>query len=206
MYFVYKATNKENGKSYIGITSRSVEVRWEEHLSRARCGQRNSRIYDALRKYGEDSFEVTTVDQTDCEDRVRRLESKYIVEHDTYKNGYNCNFGGCGFLEFPEEIRKKISESQKGKIVSKSTRKKMSAAKLGDSSCALHFGEHTNKGADNPRAKWFVVESPDGEIIIDRGLRAFCRDNNLQHAKLSSRKHTKGFKLLGTFNDYPEWE
>lgn len=206
MNHVYKATNTVNGKCYIGITSRSVGERWDEHCSRARCGQRRSRIYDAIRKYGKDRFEVTTIDSTDCEDTVRELETKYIKEFDSYENGYNCNLGGNGHLVMPDELRKKISEAQKGKIISEETRAKMSAAKVGDSRCAMHFGPHTNKGADNPRAKWFLVKQPDGSIVIGRGLRAFCRDNDVAHCKLSSKKKSKGFELLGTFNDYPERE
>ena len=130
MNFVYQLQNTENGKSYIGITSRSVQERWNEHCSRAMAGQRNSRIYAAMRKYGAEKFEVKTLDQTDCEDSVRELEKKYIQEFDSYENGYNCNLGGHGFLIFPDEIRKKISEAQKGKIIPKETRKKMSVSVL----------------------------------------------------------------------------
>jgi len=83
MNFVYKVTNTENGKSYIGITSRSTEERWKEHLSRAKNGLRNSRIYAAIRKYGVEKFEVTTIDQVDCEDSVRELE-KIISFNLTY--------------------------------------------------------------------------------------------------------------------------
>ncbi len=205
MNFVYKVTNTENGKSYIGITSRSTEERWKEHLSRAKNGLRNSRIYAAIRKYGVEKFEVTTIDQVDCEDSVRELEKKYIQKFDSYKNGYNCNFGGHGFLTFPDDIRKKISEAQKGKVISKETKKKMSVAKLGDSRCAEHFGEHTKKGVENPKSKYFLVSGPNG-IEVGKGFRAFCRENNLIQSHLYTRGHSKGFKLLGTFNDYPETE
>ena len=206
MNHVYKVQNKTNGKCYIGMTSRAVLERWDEHVSRAKCNKRNSRLYDALRKYGKDSFEVTILESTDSDDHVRELEKKYIQEFDSYNNGYNCNLGGQGILVFSDEIRKKISDAQKGKIISAESREKMSKAKRGDSRCAKHFGAHTNKGADNPRAKYFLIETPDGMIKAGRGLRAFCRDNSLLHNKLSSTKHTKGFKLLGTFNDYPEME
>lgn len=206
MNYVYKVGNTVNGKSYIGITSRSTETRWKEHLSRSVNCHRNSRLYAAIRKYGVEQFEVTTLDQTNCEDHVRELEKQYISKYDTYMNGYNCNLGGHGFLTFPDEIRKKISEGQKGKVIPLESRKKMSEVKLGDSRCAEHFGEHTNKGQDNPRAKYFLVKNPDGKVIVGRGIRAFCRDHNIAHCKLSSRGRTKGFELLGTFNDYPERE
>ncbi len=205
MNFVYKVTNTENGKSYIGITSRSTDKRWKEHLSRAKSGQRNGRLYAALRKYGEEKFEVTTIDQVDCEDSVRELEKKYIQEFDSYENGYNCNLGGYGFLTVPDDIRKKISEAQKGKVISEETKKKMSEAKLGDSRCAKHLGEHTNEGASNPRSRYFLVSGPNG-VEVGRGFRAFCRDNNIYQSHMHTRGHSKGFKLLGTFNDYPERE
>jgi len=206
MNYVYRIKNTGNDKCYIGITSRTVLERWNEHLSRARNGIRNSRIYDAIRKYGKDRFEITTIDSTNYEKVVRRLEKYYIKHFDAYKNGYNCNLGGHGFLVFPDEIRKKISEAQKGKIISLETREKMSKAKLGDSQCAEHFGMHTNKGDANPRSKYFLIKRPNGKIDVGRGLRAYCRDNNLSYSKLSPKRHTKGFKLLGTFNDYPEME
>ena len=32
MAFIYKITNDINEKVYIGMTTRSVEVRWKEHI------------------------------------------------------------------------------------------------------------------------------------------------------------------------------
>lgn len=203
MYYVYKATNRVNGKCYIGITSREIDCRWREHLSRSRNNDRNSRLYAAMRKYGSEAFVVEVLDQSDTEESIRELERKYIASCDSYNNGYNCNLGGEGFLKFPEEIRRKISESQKGKVIPEAVREKMSKAKRGDSRCAEHLGAHVNVGRDNPRSKYFMVETPDGNIIVDKGLRAFCRNNNLLHCKLSSNGRTKGYTLLGTFNDHP---
>lgn len=205
MYSVYRLLNKANNKSYIGITSRSVNDRWLEHVSRAK-GTRNSRIYAALRKYGQGNFTVTTIATTTSEDEVRILEQDNIRLYDSYENGYNCNYGGHGFLHVPEEIRRKISEAQRGKIISRATRKKMSEAKLGDSRCAEHFGEHTSKGGKNPKSHYFLIRFPDGSEEVIKGLRAFCRDNNLLHSKLSSKGKTKGFHILERFIDYPARE
>jgi len=205
MYYVYRLLNKANQKSYIGITSRTVKERWLEHVSRIKSG-RNSRIYAALRKYGQDGFEVITLEETSSEDEVRKLEEDYIKLYDSYSNGYNCNYGGCGTLCFSDEIRKKISKAQIGKVISLETRKKMSEAKLGDTRCAKHFGEHTSKGGKNPRSKYFLIGLPDGTEKAIQGIREFCRDNNLQYAKLSSKGKTKGFSILRRFIDYPEME
>jgi len=206
MYSVYEITNKINGKKYIGITSKTIEERFQEHLSRARCGQRGNRLYVAMRKYGCENFTVEMVIQVSDENEVRELEGHFINKCDSYKNGYNCNLGGHGFLHVPEEIKKKISAAQKGKIISLESRRKMSEAKLGDKSCAKHFGEYTQKGRNNPKSKFYMIQFPDGHVEQINGLRAFCRENQLAHCKLSARGRTKGFILLDRLNDYPERE
>lgn len=206
MYSVYEITNMVNGKKYIGITSRSIEERFQEHISRAKAGMRNNRLYIAMRKYGIKSFVVRNIMQTTGEDEVRELETKYINKCDSYKNGYNCNLGGHGFLTFPDEIKKKISAGQIGKVISMEARAKMSTAKIGDSSCSKHFGKYIMKGKNSPLSKFYLIQFPDGHKEVIRGLRAFCRANNLMHCKMSAHGKTKGFVLLERFNDYPERE
>ncbi len=206
MNTVYKITNTKNSKCYIGITSRTVDERWQEHLSRHRCNLRNNRLYAAIRKYGTDSFIIESLHSSDSEDEIRKLEDLYIRKFDSYENGYNCNYGGHGFLHIPDDIKIKIGESQKGKIISMEARKKMSSAKQGDSRCAIHFGNYTNKGSDNPKAFWFLIGLPTGTKQIIRGLREFCRDNHISQCLMSHRGKTKGFFLLKRFTDHPERE
>ena len=201
MFVVYKITNSVNGKSYIGITSRTVEVRWCEHLERVRHGIRNSRIYAAIRKYGSEAFERETLAFTSTESEARSLETHYIHAFDTYENGYNSNLGGFGFLHFPDHIRRKISIAQRGKYIPPSSRLKMSQAKLGDGRCAANFGLHTRKGKENPRAGKYLIRFPDGTERTVCGLRAFCREHRLIASHIHVRGHTKGYVLLKRFND-----
>lgn len=201
VFYVYKLTNTVNGKSYIGISSRKPTVRWHEHCERARQGIRNSRLYSAIRKYGPRSFRIDTLEQASTEDEVRTLETRYIIEFDTYANGYNSNLGGNGFLVFPDHIKEKIRLAQIGKFIPPASREKMSAAKRGDSRCAIHFGEHTKRGGENPRARSFLLRLPDGTEQVIRGLRAFCRQHELHIAHINSRGHSKGFVLLERLND-----
>lgn len=206
MYLVYRIKNKANGKSYIGITARSIKDRFEEHLSRARCGQRNSRLYDAIRKYGPNGFTVEKIAEALSEKDTRKLETVYINNFDSYNNGYNCNLGGCGWLEIPQKIKKKISEAQIGKVISSETRENMSLAKLGDKRCAKHFGDYIQKGAKNPKAESFLIQHPDGHTEIVKGLRAFCRKHKIHQCGMTTRGKSKGFVLLERFNDHPERE
>lgn len=200
-FIVYKITNIANGKSYIGISSRKEAARWSEHKKRAQEGGRNSRLYDAIRKYGSESFQREVIATASTEEEVRALETRFIHEFDTYQNGYNSNLGGFGFLIFPDHIKVKISLAQKGKHIPPETRRRMSNAKLGDSRCAIHFGEHTQKGSLNPKSRSFKFRFPDGSEHVIIGLRAFCRLNGLHLSHVNGRGHSKGYVLLERLND-----
>lgn len=206
VYTVYKLTNTITGKSYIGLTTVGLQERWIAHLSRARLGVRRSRIYVALAKFGAGAFRREVLAETANCQEGEKLEAHFIGIHDTYRNGYNSNLGGAGFLEFPEEIRRKISEAQKGKIISPEARAKMSLAKMGDKRCATNFGGFTAKGGGNPKAKSFLIQFPDGSEHIVTGIREFCRQHNIAQCKLSSKGRTKGYVILKRFIDYPERE
>lgn len=94
---VYKITNLINGKSYIGMTSRSIEARFNSHLSAVRQGSK-FRFHNAIRKYGVDCWEISILAENDDLDVIRSIEEQMISEHKTtLKNfGYNAKPGSCG--------------------------------------------------------------------------------------------------------------
>ena len=129
---VYKAKNLINNKVYIGITSRSLEQRKKEHINRkdTKCI-----FHNAIRKYGEEYFEWSIIDECNTYEDLLELEQHYIWlyranEHDY---GYNMTEGGEGTvgLKDSEETRLKKSESKKGKKLSEESKKKISLAKIG---------------------------------------------------------------------------
>lgn len=205
-FTIYKLTHAESGKSYIGMTGQTLSARWGDHRKRAAEGSRvGNALYDAISEHGADAFTMEALMQTEDRQEAERLEAECIEKFDTYENGYNCNLGGAGFLVFPEHIKRKVSEGQKGKIISAETRKRMSEAKMGDSRCAEHFGDFTNKGADNPQSKSYLIRFPDGSEHVITGMRAFCREHGLTVGKLTcGKKRTKGYVLLRRFNDQSE--
>lgn len=116
MGIIYKATNKINGKAYIGFTTK-WPLRKKVHENKAKRG--GEYFHNALAKYGEDNFDwfILLTDAT-LQDEMRLIE-----EHGTYYetgNGYNLTRGGEGKLGYKtsEETKKKISEAHKGKVVS----------------------------------------------------------------------------------------
>lgn len=120
---IYKIENKINGKVYIGQTVKKVDQRISEHL------QNNSIIGNALRKYGLQSFVITIIDIATTKEVLDEKEIYWIKTLNCkIPNGYNLTDGGRGIVGYTltEEVRKKMSESAKNKIVSKETREKLS--------------------------------------------------------------------------------
>ncbi len=117
MCIIYKATNKITGKSYIGQTTHSLLYRKKQHIR----SRRNTYFHCALRKYGEDVFEWSIVEDN-CDPRLlNELEIKYIKQYDTYNNGYNLTFGGDTTLglKVSEETKKKQSIKAKERYKNK---------------------------------------------------------------------------------------
>lgn len=108
MGFIYMLTSP-SGKSYIGQTIRPIEERLRQHqFPSSKCVA----ILRAIQKYGWDNFEKHWYEVPD----------EYLNDHEELMvevlgtlspDGYNLKEGG-GNGKPSEEVRKKISEAQKG--------------------------------------------------------------------------------------------
>ena len=92
---VYCITNKVNGKKYIGMTGRTLNQRWNSHCSSAKNGS-PFRFHSAIRKYGEESFDLEILYNNLEINSCRTIEEETIAEYETIKFGYNAKPGGCG--------------------------------------------------------------------------------------------------------------
>ncbi len=88
---IYVITNQVNGKTYIGLTKRSLETRFREHKQSARIGH-VTYLYNAIRKYGPEEFTISLLEETD--NGAER--EKFYIEH--YKPDYNMTKGGDGVV------------------------------------------------------------------------------------------------------------
>jgi group I intron endonuclease len=138
--FIYKITNKINGKIYVGKTSKTIHERFNAHLKHAR-NKVNRHLYDSINCYGAENFEVSLIEICN-EEIANERERFWILELSCMSpNGYNMTFGGDGGntltgwseeekrelwnnqakkrigRKTTEETRKKISESHRGKII-----------------------------------------------------------------------------------------
>jgi len=128
---VYKTTNKINGKFYIGITTKSLEIRKKAHQAHSKV--KGFAFYKAIRKYGWENFEWSIIDSSaQTEEELNQLEIEYI---DKLKPQYNMTKGGVGPLglsfNHSQPTKDKISKFNKGKLFSKKTRDKISKSNTG---------------------------------------------------------------------------
>jgi group I intron endonuclease len=107
---VYKATNKINGKVYIGATTKSIKERIAHHIKDAFRNDRPKRYFqEALMKYGPDNFQFEEIDHAKTKEEMYQKEDEWIAHYNSTDDryGYNLNTGG---------ISGKKQESTKHKI------------------------------------------------------------------------------------------
>lgn len=90
---IYRLVNKESGKSYIGTTTRSMEIRYNEHVREA---ENNSPcpLHRAIATYGPEAFQYEQIDTANSIDELAEKEKQYIVKYNSQQNGYNVDSGG----------------------------------------------------------------------------------------------------------------
>jgi group I intron endonuclease len=94
---VYKLTCLKNGRIYVGLSSRSLERRWREHVRDA-TGNPRSAIGRAIRKHGAANFKYETLEQLQLKDGLKKLAERelfWIRKLESQKRGvgYNVSMG-----------------------------------------------------------------------------------------------------------------
>ncbi len=208
---IYLATNKKNGKRYIGKTVGSLSRRRSYH------GCRGYAFFNALKKYGKQAFTWRVL----CRCSIRDLdenERKFIRHYNTCVSngghGYNIQEGGNGApygnanpSKRPEvreklrlaatgernpakrpEVRARISKSLTGRTL---TRKHRNAISSGAK------GHYTPTGKHNWFSKRFLITFPDGHKEVICGLLDYCRQNGLSYERLRYAQKKRGFSTDG---------
>ena len=90
--YIYKITNKINGKAYIGQTT-DYQRRFREHRNKGGDLEPNKILYKAFDKYGIDNFEFEVIE--DLTKDYNEREKYWIHYYNTLNpNGYNMIEGG----------------------------------------------------------------------------------------------------------------
>jgi group I intron endonuclease len=143
IYYCYKATNKINGKIYIGFAT-NPKTRWRNHKRDAKKGLGYA-FAAGIKKYGWDNFEFEVI----CCGKNKRSMLEYVepalieqYHSSVYQNGYNIlrrpTLAPCGTSgkankgrKLSEETKKKMSIARKGWKPSFETKQKMSISQKG---------------------------------------------------------------------------
>lgn len=131
--YIYKITNTINNKIYIGKTKETIDSRYKRHIYDIEHHKTKSLLYDAMKKYGIDSFKVEQIDVADTLEDLNEKEKFYIKNLNSTNPaiGYNINKGGDGGHGGP---------MFKGHHHSEETRKQMSISRMGDKNS--NYGNH----------------------------------------------------------------
>lgn len=197
MWVIYK--HQHGNKVYIGLTSQDIEKRWRNGEGYKNCPY----FYNAIKKYGWDSFTHEIIQTTDTLEKARILEIMWIAFYKKRCGVYNITNGGEGSNGVPmsEETKKKISESNKGKIPHNKGKKGKSwtdeqKASLSEKNKGLIPWNKGKSGYSINRGKPVLQYSLEGELI-----KEWTSANQVQtHTNLSSSNIHKACK--GYYKQY----
>lgn len=136
---IYKITNSQNNKVYIGQTWNALKKRFRDHKY-----DKNSciKLWHAFNKYGKDNFSINLITVCGTQETADYWEKYFITHYNSIKNGYNIKDGGSrGKLS--EKAKRKLSNFRRGKKSSIETRRKISNALKGNKN---NIGNKGNSG------------------------------------------------------------
>lgn len=158
--WIYCIENIYTHKKYIGYTRNCFGDRFDNHLNQLRHNiHKSTEMQNDYNIYGEDSFVFSVIENIDKNtsnpEEFYDKEKYYISLYNTVENGYNTSTGGRGGAtgiplsdehiqkiaeinrkrltnsHLSEETRKKISQSNTGKIMSEEAKEKIRQANTG---------------------------------------------------------------------------
>ena len=207
---VYKITNTVNGKCYIGITAKPLQVRWMAHLTQMRQGNKRT-LYNALRKYGFKNFAIEQMDCASTVEELSLLEKQYITKFNSFgSGGYNMCAGGIGPLGLvhSEETRNKIKAAVKNRPpITEETRAKIKAGLVGHKISAESIQKRTQKLRGQTRSamqKTTISKGRTGKGFKNDGARKHPKEIVIQALNFLKQGLSQGTvsKLTGLHQSY----
>lgn len=165
--YIYKITNKANGKIYIGKhIGENLNVYFNSKLNRALNGSNQSpHLFNAIRKYGPDKFVIESLVRPTDKTQMDLLEKFFIRTEDSQnsKIGYNIQSGGEG----GQGIKTK---GMTGRNHSEKTKKLMREKAL-LRGAPVFTKESINKGAVSIKGKKRSSESIEKTRMANLGVK-----------------------------------
>lgn len=87
---VYKITNEENNKVYIGQTTRSLKKRLYDHITKSNNGMQR-KFHKAISDIGKEKFKISQICECTNNEIANILELYFIKKYNSIIEGYNTN-------------------------------------------------------------------------------------------------------------------
>lgn len=185
--YIYKVTNKINGKTYIGKTTRDFDKRYMCNIG---LNTKNKLLKKDIEIFGIENFDIQKkFDVAYSDDELDRLEIKYIEEFHCLETegGYNRESGGRRGR--PSEIlRREQSESHKGYVMPDSQKQKISDALKGEKSprYGKSLASETREKISSSLKEFYVTHDAP-----TKGRKLSSEQIEKMRAKLKGRKYSQ---------------
>lgn len=121
--WIYKITNIQNNKVYIGQSIRPINQRFQRHINDALNNILDTHFARAIRKYGKENFIIEEIDIANTQEELNEKEQYWIKYYNSVIDGYNetdaiSKCGGNTYQsktdEEMEAIKDKIRQTKVG--------------------------------------------------------------------------------------------
>ena len=116
MGYIYKITNLQNNKIYIGKTTTCIQERFSKHIYEANTPNTKGYMFilhKAFRKYGINNFNIEQIEEID-NSLLNDREIYWINFYNSMiPNGYNMTFGGEGSTKINYKLVYELWDSGK---------------------------------------------------------------------------------------------
>lgn len=200
---IYAILCVATGMYYIGGT-KDLHRRNQDHRRELGAGRHHSsHLQRAWDKHGAEAFSFEVIEP--CSRKiVGEREQWYLDSFRPFDHeiGYNnkSTISWNTTQDMSPEVKAALGKSHVGKRVSEETKDKLRQ------DWKVNWNRYT-QNAIELRGGSFRVQSPTGEIVEGRGIRDFCRQNDLDHSQFSrvlrgENGHIKGWTLPGVDRCY----
>jgi len=186
--YIYGYKNIVNSKWYIGKSeSKNKKRRHKEHVKHVKNNVK-SQFYNAIRKYGWDTFERHILFECATRKELNQKEKEFIQLYNSYQKGYNATLGGDGGDTFSSlsDTQKRLTNEKRSESLKKAwgrdRESRMQSFANGDYS--FRQTEEYRKLQSERCKQIYNVLDPNGNMHCFKGLE----EMKLYFAKLNEGK------------------
>lgn len=163
MHYIYRVTNLQNGKIYVGrgtVRTKGIAPEKDSYLGSGVA------IRAAIKKYGRDAFVKDILEYCDTIDLAQEREVFWIRELDAVEHGYNLTYDSCGFTpETSRSTSKAFYESLSEEQLRLLAQKRAAAMRL-----------QKDKIAESSKQMWANRSEADYRDVCEKLSKAWTED------------------------------